>query len=640
MKIQLGNLPRWAWYSIIAAAVVVPALGYILAEFNIAGAMGFPLDDSWIHLVYARNIAAGDFFAYNPHQPVAGSTAPLWTIVLAVGYLVSHSIFIMPKLFGILLNVGTGIVIFRLSEYLGLKEFASCVLAVLVVTATRLVWASVSGMEVSLYVFLDSAAIYYYMRYSLSSSWKRFLAPVLAAAAATARPELFLLPFFFLLHQLALRRKTKSAKQKEGAAPAIKKLFLPTNELIKQGSVFVLCSAPFFMLNFMLSGNLLPLTFTAKTAGRGLSGLLDQGDFAEIFRRSFLGLWIANNDAFAWVWAQDNIALAFAAIAAFIAIIVHWWRKGLRSPIESLVFLLAIMFFLFAPIRSVVTGMLDFGQFGRYAAYLTPAMILLSAYALYYWLRQQEIENPRMVLIVAAAVNILALIFFYNTSGYFGLGHQWPSMNWYQPFLDQRSGTDIFIFIALVAAVTVLADLSFRKNYSFEKLFAFLLLQCLCFAVVENMQVATEYGWDVKNINDTQVSIGDWLAKNTPPGTVYATNDIGAMPFYATQDTLVDLMGLVSPEMAKERELNMPPDVLCIWLLQKRHPQYLVCFNQWFPRLTREGVPAGLLAPVYSVAIDNNLTCGGPTVGNMYVYQVNYKLLSDFIEQRHIKLPE
>ncbi|HZV11741.1 MAG TPA: hypothetical protein VFA55_00885, partial [Candidatus Kapabacteria bacterium] len=529
------------------------------------------------------------------------------------------------------------------SEYLGMKEFASCVLAVLVVTATRLVWASVSGMEVSLYVFLDSAAIYYYIRYSLSHSRKRFLAPMLAAAAATARPELFLLPVFFLLHQFALRRKTKSTKhvkQKEVRAALSSKLFLPANELIKQGAVFVLCSAPFFALNFSLSGDILPLTFTAKTAGRGLSSLLDQGDIGEIFRRSFLGLWVANNDAFAWLWAPDNMFLAVVAIAAFIVIAVHWWRKGVHSQMERIMLLLAIMFFLFAPIRSVVTGSLDFGQFGRYAAYLTPAMILLGAYGIYSWLGRREIANPRLFLIVTAAVNILLLIIFYSTPGYFGMGHQWPSMNWYQAFLDQRNGTDILLFGALIIAVTALADILLRKEYSVDKLFAFLLLQCLCFAVVENVQVAAEYGWDVKNINDTQVEIGGWLAKNTPPGTVYATNDIGAMPFYATQDTLVDVMGLVSPEVAAIRETGVPPDMMCLWLLRKHHPQYLVCFNEWFPRLTHDGIPFGLLTPVHSVIINNNLTCGGPNTSAMYVYKVNYNLLSDFITQNQIKLPE
>ncbi|HET7153239.1 MAG TPA: hypothetical protein VFJ29_05705 [Candidatus Kapabacteria bacterium] len=633
----MKRFPRWGWYAVIAAAVIIPALGYILAELNIAGTMGFPLDDSWIHLVYARNIAAGDFFAYNPHQPVAGSTAPLWTVILGLGYLISHSVFLMPKVLGVLLNIGTGIVVFRLSEYLGLKEFASCVLAVLVVTATRIVWASVSGMEVSLYLFLFLASVYYYIRYINAVTWKSYLAPVFAAAAVAARPEFFLLPVFFVLHQLALRRKVKNAKQKDSATA---KTFLTASGMIKRGVVFVFCTAPFFGLNLALSGNFFPLTFSAKTAGRGLSGLLDQADFGEIFRRSFLGLWLANNDAFAWIWGADNIFLAVVAVIVFFTVVFHWWRKGIRSPLESALFLLAIIFFLFAPVRSVVTGMLDFGQFGRYAAFLTPVMILLAAYGIYYWLRQREIVNPRMALILFGAANVLCLFIFYNTPGYFGKGHQWPSMDWYEPFLDQRTWGDIGLFICLIVAVTVLTDFSLRKKYSFDKLFAFILLQCLCFAVIENIQTAPEYGWNVRNINQTQVAIGEWLAKNTPSGTVYATNDIGAMPFYATQDTLVDLMGLVSPEVVSIRETGTPQDIISLWVMEKRHPEYFVCFNEWFPRLTNDGVSSGLLTPVHAVEIDHNLTCGGPNVRAMYVYKVDYTKLADFISQRHIQIPQ
>ena len=66
------------------AAVFVLALGLFLgAERRIAGEVGvasFPLDDSWIHLHFARNIAEGRGFAYNPGVPVSGSTAPLWTL--------------------------------------------------------------------------------------------------------------------------------------------------------------------------------------------------------------------------------------------------------------------------------------------------------------------------------------------------------------------------------------------------------------------------------------------------------------------------------------------------------------------------------------------------------------------------------
>ncbi|MDH4319364.1 MAG: hypothetical protein OEV64_13305, partial [Desulfobulbaceae bacterium] len=43
----------------------------------------FPLDDAWIHQVYARSLSLGHGFSYNIGQQEAGSTSPLWAIVTA-----------------------------------------------------------------------------------------------------------------------------------------------------------------------------------------------------------------------------------------------------------------------------------------------------------------------------------------------------------------------------------------------------------------------------------------------------------------------------------------------------------------------------------------------------------------------------
>ena len=69
---------------LILAVAGVVALTFVVAELRVAGELGLPLDDSWIHLRFADNVAAGRGFAINPGVPVAGSTAPLWTLLLAL----------------------------------------------------------------------------------------------------------------------------------------------------------------------------------------------------------------------------------------------------------------------------------------------------------------------------------------------------------------------------------------------------------------------------------------------------------------------------------------------------------------------------------------------------------------------------
>ena len=44
-----------------------------------------------IHAQFARNIVLGHGFSYNPGEPTSGSTAPLWTLVLAAGHLVEEA---------------------------------------------------------------------------------------------------------------------------------------------------------------------------------------------------------------------------------------------------------------------------------------------------------------------------------------------------------------------------------------------------------------------------------------------------------------------------------------------------------------------------------------------------------------------
>ena len=50
---------------------------------------GYPLDDAWIHQTYARNWAETGQLAYVVGLPSAGSTAPLWTLLLSVAYRVA-----------------------------------------------------------------------------------------------------------------------------------------------------------------------------------------------------------------------------------------------------------------------------------------------------------------------------------------------------------------------------------------------------------------------------------------------------------------------------------------------------------------------------------------------------------------------
>ena len=69
MKV-VQHVRRWRDDLVVVAAVLVPLAIFTLRERQIAGAPGFPLDDSWIHLHFARNLAEGAGFSFNPGTPV------------------------------------------------------------------------------------------------------------------------------------------------------------------------------------------------------------------------------------------------------------------------------------------------------------------------------------------------------------------------------------------------------------------------------------------------------------------------------------------------------------------------------------------------------------------------------------------
>ncbi|MBN2499218.1 MAG: hypothetical protein JXB38_00545, partial [Anaerolineales bacterium] len=76
------------------------ALGSYIVASALTHAVGFPLDDAWIHQTYARNLGMYGEWSFYPGQPSAGSTAPLWSVLLAVGHILDLGPFIWTYLLG------------------------------------------------------------------------------------------------------------------------------------------------------------------------------------------------------------------------------------------------------------------------------------------------------------------------------------------------------------------------------------------------------------------------------------------------------------------------------------------------------------------------------------------------------------
>ena len=148
--------------------------------------IGFPLDDSWIHLTYARNLAIYGEWAFQQGKPSAGSTAPLWTVLLSIGFFIKLAPYIWTYLLGALLLWGMGIwgemVIRRISP-----AYQSRVpwVGLFLIAEWHLVWTAVSGMETLLHALLVTIVLS-----MLMSGSRRFMTlGLLTGLSVWVRPD-------------------------------------------------------------------------------------------------------------------------------------------------------------------------------------------------------------------------------------------------------------------------------------------------------------------------------------------------------------------------------------------------------------------------------------------------------------------
>jgi hypothetical protein len=105
------------------------------------------------------------------------------------------------------------------------------------------------------------------------------------------------------------------------------------------------------------------------------------------------------------------------------------------------------------------------------------------------------------------------------------------------------------------------------------------------------------YSRDVAIIETEMVRAARWVRENTPPGSLVAAHDIGALGYYGER-RLIDLAGLVSPEVIP----ILRDETALAAYLTERGADYLVTFPGWYPDLTRGKTPLYTTGGVYSPA--------------------------------------
>ena len=145
---------------LLFAALSAVSVSIYVALAALGGQAGFPLDDAWIHQTYARNFAESGQLAYVPGEPSAGSTSPLWTLLIVTGYKVNLDYRLWTYLLGALSLALCAWFVARLSQRLWPDRHGlAFAVGVTCVFEWHLAWAAASGMETTLFAALSLAAI-------------------------------------------------------------------------------------------------------------------------------------------------------------------------------------------------------------------------------------------------------------------------------------------------------------------------------------------------------------------------------------------------------------------------------------------------------------------------------------------------
>jgi len=200
------------------------------------------MDDTFIHLQYARNLAELGELSFNPGEPSLGMTSPLWILLLAIsGYSLMAA-----KLWSVAAGALSVVIFWRLAlRLLGTGAFAIGATAAWG-GALWLVRHAPNGMESTLATCLVLAAIELRSRGGRSTGRDLLFGVVLGALALT-RPELVALALVFFVVDIRSRwGRSRLA------------LWFP---------VMLCMGAAWFAFSLWKTGMWLPATGTAKSAG-------------------------------------------------------------------------------------------------------------------------------------------------------------------------------------------------------------------------------------------------------------------------------------------------------------------------------------------------------------------------------------
>ncbi|MFO8058827.1 MAG: hypothetical protein R6V10_16190 [bacterium] len=282
-------------YKIIMAAVGAASLA-AAAAFS-RGLTGLPLDDAYIHLTFARNLAQGKGLCFNPGEFSLGFSSPLWIALLAGAKLAGAALVQAAKVFSQIAFAISCALVFEITRRSLPKDQADqwrhLAMAMLasagVFLSGNMLWLAGAGMEPFLFLALGLGAILLVQ----TEKPKPLCAGALLGLAGLARTSA--LALIIIIALITVFSRKRSLRAWAGLAVA------------------VLLPAAWHLYSFIATGHLIPPTRAGKLA----SNLFNAGPSA---KGAALYAW--RHLAHLWLYERGIVIMALICLAAAILSLV------------------------------------------------------------------------------------------------------------------------------------------------------------------------------------------------------------------------------------------------------------------------------------------------------------------------------
>jgi hypothetical protein len=351
------------------------------------------IDDAFITYRYAANLARGHGLVYNSGEWVLGTTTPLYAMLLGVIAAITNSEFIpaasktLNVAFVLVAGVSAGLIGYRIT----VRPIVGAVVLAIVVLGPKTLFASVAGMETSLFLALLSLGI-------LSMVSHRWLfAAATIGLAPLVRPEgLFAVAVtgaILLVSHFGLPSRER---------PSHRELFWAAFALLLPSLIWALVSVGYY-------GSLLPQSIVAKRAGIYPVGIaVSLGLMLRYLIDSSLFLRLLPDEGGALTLIGPRAFLLMLLLVLFILVAGGAWLGRRRLVLWSIPVLLAVLIAFYATSGTLI--------FPHYYALLEP-FFKVSWWAGVYYVSSRLIKrwaseaNQARLLTALGIVTALLILF-------------------------------------------------------------------------------------------------------------------------------------------------------------------------------------------------------------------------------------